>query len=245
MKIATTGFHDGELAVQRRAGVAEDAARLEGMLGPVRLDGAARFLVQRDFAVITGRDAEGRLWTSPLRGEPGFLDATESTLDVHSGLDQDDPLVGMPARQPVGLIVIDFSLRRRVRINGLLTAAGAGGFTVDVDQAFGNCPSYISPEPDMADIATADTFFLGTVHPTRGADTSHKGGPPGFLHQDGDTLWWADLPGNNMFTSLGNLTVNPEAAILLAHPGTTLQLSGTATVEWVGTERRVRFRAVR
>jgi hypothetical protein len=36
-----TGFHEGELAVQRRVGVTVEAARLEGMLAPTDL-GAAR-----------------------------------------------------------------------------------------------------------------------------------------------------------------------------------------------------------
>ena len=35
------GFHEGELAVQQRAGVRADAARLAGMLGEPDLDGGA------------------------------------------------------------------------------------------------------------------------------------------------------------------------------------------------------------
>lgn len=30
-------------------------------------------------------------------------------------------------------------------------------------------------------IATADTFFVASVHPTRGVDASHRGGNPGFV----------------------------------------------------------------
>ena len=61
------GFHDGELAVQRRAGVAAEAARLSGMLAPARLGGGlARVLADRTLAVLTGRDRDGRLWISPL-----------------------------------------------------------------------------------------------------------------------------------------------------------------------------------
>src|SRR5262245_42874314 len=60
----TAGFHHGELAVQRRAGVGDAAARLDG--------GAARFLARRRLAILTARDRDGLLWTSPLLGEPGF-----------------------------------------------------------------------------------------------------------------------------------------------------------------------------
>ena len=65
-------------------------------------------------------------------------------------------------------------------------------------------------------------------------------------------LWWPDYPGNNMFTSFGNLAVDDTAAVLVPDfgTGTSLQLSGRAAVEWVspgsvddhgGTGRRVRF----
>jgi hypothetical protein len=105
-------------------------------------------------------------------------------------------------------------------------------------------------------ITHADTFFLGTIHPTRGADASHRGGPPGFVRVDGDGVWWPDYPGNGMFNSFGNLAVDSTAALLFLDfgSGRTLHLSGTAEVEWTapgidgddgGTGRRVRFRTER
>jgi len=90
-------------------------------------------------------------------------------------------------------------------------------------------------EADAQLIRRADTFFLGTVHPERGADASHRGGPAGFVRLDGASrLWWPDYQGNNLFNSLGNLAVDPEAALLFFnfHDGQALQLSGTAGVEW-------------
>lgn len=107
---------------------------------------------------------------------------------------------------------------------------------------------------ERALIASADTFFLGTSHPMRGADASHKGGEPGFVRLgENDELWWPDYAGNNMFNSLGNLAVDPGAALLFVDftTGATVQLSGTAELEWTrpgrpgddgGTGRRVRFR---
>ncbi|HEY1572544.1 MAG TPA: pyridoxamine 5'-phosphate oxidase family protein [Pseudonocardiaceae bacterium] len=270
-----SGFHDGELDIQRRAGVSGGAARLVRMLAPARLDGGpAAFLARREFAVLTARDERGRLWTSPLLGPPGFLDGHGATLDVHGRPADTDPLRSPPTGQPVGLIAVEFAIRRRLRVNGTLTAAGRHGLTVDVDQAYGNCPSYIQQrvlEPvagttaattaregdsltpaQQAFVHGVDTFFLGTVHPTRGADASHKGGRPGFVRTDGPDLWWPDYAGNNMFNSLGNLAVDPEAALLFVDfaTGRTLHLSGTAELEWIapgsagdddGTGRRVRF----
>ncbi|WP_237721067.1 pyridoxamine 5'-phosphate oxidase family protein [Mycolicibacterium phlei] len=90
-------------------------------------------------------------------------------------------------------------------------------------------------------MAAADTLFLGTAHPTRGADASHRGGPPGFIDVTANTLSWPDYPGNNMFNSLGNLAVDPAAAVLVVDftTGTTVQVSGTGAIEWSGTDRRV------
>jgi hypothetical protein len=105
---------------------------------------------------------------------------------------------------------------------------------------------------DVALITGADTFFLGTVHPTRGADASHRGVPPGFVRVEDGQLWWPDYPGNNMFNSFGNLHVDKTAALLFVdfETGVSLHISGTAVVEWVapgvrgddgGTGRQVRF----
>lgn len=274
----TTGtFHEGELAVQRQAGVTSDAARLAGMLAPAQLGGGVtRFLADRTFAAITARDAEGTLWTSPLTGPPGFLRVAASTaLDVRARPAAGDPLRHLPADQPVGLIVIEFATRRRFRINGVLSRTSGDGLRIDVEQAYGNCPQYIQsrqlqPAPAaLRDVGPArhggtltrseadlighcDTFFIGTSHPSRGNDTSHRGGPPGLVRVEDGALWWPDYQGNNMFNTLGNLQSDPTAALLFCDfaTGRTLQLSGQATVEWTSlgipgdddlTGRRVHF----
>lgn len=281
--MTAAGFHEGERAVQRRAGTVADADRLEGMLDRPWLDGGwSRFLVGRQFAALTARDAGGRLWVSPLAGRPGMLDAHGTVLKVHTAPAAGDPLAGLPAGQPVGLIAIEFAIRRRVRINGTLDRVTDKGLVIAVEQAYGNCPQYIQmrelrqvpafglvpgagpalaegtgvrselSEEDADQIRRSDTFFLGTVHPARGADCSHRGGPVGLVRVAGSELWWPDYPGNKMFNSLGNLTVDPTAALLFAGfgSGRVLHLSGTAVIDWGtpgtpgddgGTGRRIRF----
>jgi uncharacterized protein len=253
------GFHAGEVAVQQRAGTREEAERLAPMLDPAELRGGiVAFLADRTFAAITGRDGDGRLWTSPLTGPAGFLEAVSpTTLAIHARLPEGDPLQGLPAGQQVGLVVVEFALRRRVRVNGALSATGDDTLAIEVEQAYGNCPQYIhqrvlahddTGQRDPGDvrrgaalspadtglIRAADTFFLGTTHPERGSDTSHRGGAPGFVRVDGDRLWWPDYPGNNLFNSFGNLAVDPEAALLFFDfdTGRTLQLSGAAAIDW-------------
>lgn len=254
-----TGFHNGELAVQRQAGVEAQAARLAAMVGPGQLSaGTAAFLSEATFAAMAARDRSGRLWTSPLLGPPGLLRAASPiTLQIRTELASADPLHDLPTGQPVGVIAMNFMTRRRVRINGVLTSTEAGALTVDVDQAYGNCPQYIhqrrvsvdgAPEEDrtllysgetlrpedIRLIAAADTFFLGTTHATAGGDASHRGGPPGFVRVEAGRLRWPDYPGNNMFNSFGNLAADPTAALLFIdfRAGITLQLSGAASVCW-------------
>jgi hypothetical protein len=273
------GFHEGERLVQERAGVASDAARLEGMLAPgVLSGGAAMFLAAQSFAVLVGRDHAGDLWASPLLGRPGFLNGLGQTLSVETALEPGDPLRSLPAGQPVALIALDLARRRRFRVNGWLTQVSPSQLVIEVEEAYGNCPSYIQQrsveqrwsEPGvtaqraleedgrLSDAAArivraADTFFLGTQHPRRGADASHKGGNTGFVRIGGTDLLWPDYAGNNMFNSLGNLEADPAAGLLFLDfaEGRVLQLSGAAELEWrqadetagdASTGRWVRFR---
>lgn len=258
--MSATGFHEGEIATQRRAGVVAEAKRLETMLDSTRISaGATRFLASQRFAALSGRDRDGVLWISPMLGAPGFLHARDAVLHVSAVPRDGDPLEQMQTGQQVGLIAIDFPARRRLRVNGTLLETDTPGMTIGVDQSYGNCPKYIHPHAidlstfaaappstrvsratlldpaDRAMIEEADTFFLGTTHPTRGNDASHRGGPPGFVRVDSaGHIWWPDFPGNNMFNSFGNLAVDDEAALLFLDFGTgaTLHLTGTARVRW-------------
>lgn len=257
-------FHDGELEVQRRAGLSEEAARLEGMMVPTTgfSRGMRTVLGQRRSAVLTASDAAGRLWCSPLIGPEGFLDARGTWLGIHAEPDRDDPLHQMEAGQDVGVLSVDFATRRRLRMNGHLVARDKGTLLVDVEQAYGNCPAYIhervvefdakqgeSPaeigdltrrstslsQEDVATIAAADTFFVGSRHGSAGADASHKGGRPGFVRSDGDVVWWPDYAGNNMFNTLGNIAASPATALLFLDFARrrVVQISGRARIEWI------------
>lgn len=268
--MARTGFHAGEVEVQRRAGVRAVAESRAGMLHPADLhDGLIRFLAERTFAPLAGRDGEGRLWVTALEGPEGFLEAGSDWVRVHAVPRKGDPLHGLPTGQTVGLIAIEFASRRRFRLNGTLVGTGDDWLEIALDQAFGNCPKYIHPRalqlvgesaetaahsesssalsPEQEDLLrAADTFFLGTAHPDRGNDVSHKGGPAGFVELRDGALWWPDLVGNDMFNSFGNLAVDGTAALFFPDfaTGRTLHLSGRATVEWeaaTDTGRAVRF----
>ena len=271
------GFHEGERGVQDRAGLGAEAARLEGMLEPHALSpGASAFLSAQTFAVLASRDAMSRLWSSPLSGPAGFLRGDVDTVQVLQVPAPGDPLHQVRVGAHAALLAFDPSRRRRLRVNGSVVAAAAGAFAVRVVETFGNCPAYIERRvlaPAVAASATtesaltadgfltstasgivqaADTFFLGSEHPIRGADASHKGGPAGFVRVEGHDVLWPDFAGNNMFNSLGNISVDSSAAVLFIdfERGVQVQLSGTAVLEWTSrpthptdfvTGRQVRF----
>ncbi|WP_205124452.1 pyridoxamine 5'-phosphate oxidase family protein [Tsukamurella sputi] len=244
-------FHEGERAVHHRAGLEAQAARHARMLEQrVFSPGMVRFTAARSAVFLTARDGSGMLWTSPVRGLPGFCHGEASTLTVGAAPGADDPLYDLAAGQRVGALFIDFAARRRLRVNGVLTDSGPDGLRVTVEQVYGNCPQYIDREADgelprpaatstqrtpsltpvhRAVLARAGTFILGTTHPLRGPDASHRGGSPGFVRLDGAELWWPDYPGNNVFNSLGNLESDSDAAMYFPG-GAGLHVSGTARV---------------
>jgi len=175
----------------------------------------------------------------------------------------------------IGLLVIDLVTRRRMRINGDADIQSDGIIRIHTKQAYFNCPKYIQTrhleteaiagsKPSEINraasltlqqqpwIAQADTFFIASFHPESGADVSHRGGNPGFVHAlDSNKLLFPDYSGNNMFNTLGNLFVNPRAGLLFIdfETGDTLQLTGKTQIIWdaeriiqfVGAERLIEF----
>jgi len=248
-------FHDGELEIQRRAGVL-DEARAVGRIVASRVPaGAARFLAGQRLAVASSLEAGGRVWASLLSGPAGFISAVDAELlRLATQPAESDPLArNLRARPELGLLVLDPWTRQRMRFNGRGLLSPEGVFLL-VRQAYGNCPKYIhrrrlwdgplhAAEPQVgavltprqqAWIAAADTFFIASFHPQGGADASHRGGPAGFVQVLGPSrLAFADYPGNNMFNTLGNLSVYPQAGLLFVDfvSGDLLQLAGRARVE--------------
>jgi hypothetical protein len=136
-----------------------------------------------------------------------------------------------------GILAIDLSSRRRLRINGAVERISADEIGVLVRESVPNCPKYIQrrqprevfstpqrrtpsesgctlDEERRGLVGRADTAFVGSLHPTRGVDTSHRGGAPGFIQVvDPTTLLVPDYPGNSMFMTLGNFEVDSRASL--------------------------------
>jgi predicted pyridoxine 5'-phosphate oxidase superfamily flavin-nucleotide-binding protein len=253
-------FHDGERAVQRRAGVERDAARVGRVIMSWIPREYAGFLTSQTFVVLAGHDARGRPWASLMAGQAGFARVLGHRRLLMAGqLAATDPLAAAfePPGGSIGILAIQPETRSRVRLNG----AGQrtpDGILVEVTEVFGNCRKFIQqrlpghgldppPRPrrppgtgldayQAALIRGADTFFIASSHPQRGADVSHRGGRPGFVEisDDAGTLRFPDYPGNRMFQTLGNITIDPHASLLFAdwQTGSALQLTGRARIVW-------------
>lgn len=270
-------FHSGEIAVQTQAGVREEAQRLCTVLSNTIGSAAQAFLCAQHLAVASTVDANGKVWASLLTGQPGFVQVlNEQTLQVDANFVPGDRLKqNLYDNAQIGLLAIDLTNRRRLRLNGKAEIQAEKKIIVQIQQAFFNCPKYIqirhvetevveaTEKPEILTkealnetnrhwITTADTFFIASFHPESGADASHRGGYPGFVQvANSNKLVFPDYAGNNMFQTLGNLVVNPNAGLLFVdfEYGHTLQLTGKAEVVWdakrlrtfAGAQRLVEF----
>jgi hypothetical protein len=77
------------------------------------------------------------------------------------------------------------------------------------------------------------------IGPAAGADISHRGGRPGFVRAEGNTLFIPDYRGNGYFNTLGNLLGEPRASLLFIdfESGDVLQLQGLASIDWSAADR--------
>ncbi|WP_020683963.1 pyridoxamine 5'-phosphate oxidase family protein [Marinobacterium rhizophilum] len=260
-KLDSTPFspwHAGEKQLQARAGVAErmDVHGPRAILDQIP-EQHRLFYGQLPFVLLGTVDDSGRPWATLLEGAPGFAHAlTPEQLCLDAQPNADDPATaGLHPGAAVGLLGIELHTRRRNRVNGHITALNHQGFTLAVEQAFGNCPQYIqlrqlsglAAEPaqpaaverlngldDAArdQIRGADTFFVASYAELddgrRAVDLSHRGGRAGFVRVRNNRLTIPDFAGNQYFNTLGNLLLNPRAGLLFIDftTGDLLQLSG-------------------
>jgi hypothetical protein len=253
-------FHSGEIAIQTRAGVREEAEQISRFIRNTIKPAALEFVRAQQIAIASTIAVDGMIWASLLTGSPGFLRIlNEQTVQIDELSSFSDILYqNLHSNSLIGLLIIDLSNRKRLRLNGNITMQQSGILQVQIQQSFFNCPKYIQTrylkttalktqqrpevqtrsmlnESDERWIAQADTFFIASTHPQQGTDASHRGGYPGFVQVvNSHTLLFPDYAGNNMFQTLGNLAVNPKAGLLFIdfEHGHTLQLTGQATILW-------------
>jgi len=261
-------WHRGELAVQARVGA---LARMDEVgrhvVRTFMPDQHRTFFAQLPFLVVGSVDAQGFPWASLVCGPPGFATSPDPhTLRIAAHPLAADPLAAaLRLDASLGVLGIELPTRRRNRLNGHVTSLDATGFTVVVEQSFGNCAQYVQrrsyasppaslPQAVCAEpfsglpgaaqdlVESCDTCFVASYARAEtsgrpGVDVSHRGGRPGFLGvADDGAIVVPDYAGNSFFNTLGNLLVNPLAALLVIDfaTGDLLQLVGTTEIVWDG-----------
>ncbi|MCX7364335.1 MAG: pyridoxamine 5'-phosphate oxidase [Alphaproteobacteria bacterium] len=213
-------FHRDEITAQSLAG---HVAKGRAAIRPFMPDQHREFFALLPYLFTATLDQRGWPMASLLSGRAGFAHSPDpATLRIDALPAPDDPAAsGFAVGAPIGVIGLDFTTRRRNRLNGRIAATDAGGLGVEVEQSFGNCPQYIqrrlpTERPKAANaveplagldeaarrtISAADTLFVASrsrpeAGPDGGLDMSHRGGNPGFVGIEGDTLVIPDFRGN-------------------------------------------------
>ncbi|KAK5098234.1 hypothetical protein LTS08_006367 [Lithohypha guttulata] len=143
-------------------------------------------------------------------------------------------------------------------VNGTRGTTGNAQLVLHITQSLGNCPKYLNKKhitsyatakprllsdspilsvEAISHIQSADTIFIASAGP-EDMDCNIRGGPPGFIRiiqqetQTQSVLIWPEYSGNNLYQTLGNLTLDARAGIVVPNfqTGTILYLSGTTEV---------------
>jgi uncharacterized protein len=180
-------FNPDELAAQALAG---GGPRGAGGIRHSMPEQHRLFFAQLPYIFVAGIDTAGWPLATLLTGRPGFVQSPHpSALSIAALPEVGDPAAtALVPDRDVAILGIDFSTRRRNRVNGRILSRNAHGIDVAVDQSFGNCPQYIQlrnlagdpraetaaaasaavesfgplDEAAQASIAGADTFFVAS-----------------------------------------------------------------------------------
>lgn len=254
-------FHSGERTVHNILGIQKIAKSASTMIQSKMTRKFMKFLNGQNSFMISSMDQNGRVWSSFLAGNPGMIQATEADIvKINTKINEHDPLFSnISQNKEVGILVIDFASRIRVRINGEISVVYPDGkFEIKIEQVFGNCPKYIQArrfkykavegivntefhpcntlsKNQQNWISESDTFIIASSSSEGKMDISHRGGMPGFVYvMNEKTIMFPDYSGNMLFNTLGNIVQNPNVGLLFFdfNNGDTLQITGEASIIW-------------
>ena len=209
-------FHKGEQEIQKKLGVRESMEKfgrkvIRGYLPEQHRE----FYHQLPFIFVGHTDQDGWPWASVVVGGEGFITSRDNTqLEVNIL-----PLDGDPLHQTIeakgsriGVLGMEPQSRRRNRLTGAINTVDNSGFTLDIQQTFGNCPQYIQTRDmefidsnrsghsrttfDTLDerarqlISRSDTFFVASSAAKPKAESSAK---PSSENVPTDESYGADI----------------------------------------------------
>jgi predicted pyridoxine 5'-phosphate oxidase superfamily flavin-nucleotide-binding protein len=260
-------FHLAEIAVQKRLGIDKLVAQnSKGFIRAVMPEQHRRFFCELPFVIIGLVDNHGYPWPIPMFGQTGFIQSPNNTTLHFTKL----PSLLQPLAlefftgQKIGLLGIQFSTKRRNRVNGVIQTIDDKSFSVQVEQSFGNCPKYIQKRELPSEnhqfveristvmddntimlIESADTFFISSrtknfsADKRSGIDTSHRGGKAGFVKVVNNKLKFPDYKGNGFFNTLGNIESDNRVGLFFPDflTGNGVFITGNAHILWGNREK--------
>lgn len=261
-------FHIGEQQVQEKFGVRDKMENFgKRVIRDHMPQQHQSFYQQLPFLIAGCIDDSGAPWVSFIYGQAGFIQSPDDkTLTIKPNFAIGDPVQNLLTTQKhVALLGIELPTRRRNRLSTFVRSKDEDQLELEVIQSFGNCPQYIQSretieiehtqtaqkiESNQLDlemselISTSDTFFVASHYDDKskqrnnGADVSHRGGKPGFVKVEQNTLTIPDYLGNFHFNTLGNFVVNPKAGLLFIdfEKGHVLSLTGHVEIIWKSDE---------
>jgi hypothetical protein len=226
-------FHEGEHHIQEIMGVRENSDALSSMIRNTIPRVASDFLEKLNFSAIVISTSKDDLFSTTVYNTKQFITIININticinLEKHSFM----PDYFFEKKElNIGMIGLDFNQTMRIRINGKGIIKD-NELYININEIYSNCPKYIKKRVLNKELKTVkkqtfietnelnnditkvinniDTFFLSSSNNEKGLDISHKGGEKGFLKILSNTqLEFLDMPGNNLYNSLGNIYTNP------------------------------------
>ena len=195
-------------------------------------DGARRWLA-RATLMCAAIDRHDAIDVGLAGGAPGFVDGSDPSVLRFRRDDLDDPGRVTRGAGFGGLFLVP-GLRETLRINGRVEQLGEE-IAVRVEECYLHCakalirshfwdPAGYEAGADAAGVAEllpqARLIALATADGQHRADLSPKGDPAGLLiRQDGESVLFADRPGNRRTDSFLNILSRPRVALLALVPG--------------------------
>lgn len=253
-------YHEGELEVQVLTGEQAIASKLSSLIQNTVPTRALGFVRQQSVIWIGISGMDGLPCSFPLFGPPGFVNpGNKKQIEINLEANHSIPDLWhstMLTGKSIACLIIDFSTRSRLRINGVIRKMSETQLIIDIHEAYPNCPKYIRKreiqhkptyseftltasgiklnEQTKSMINCSDTAFVASTA-KKGADVSHRGGEKGFIKFFKENkILVPDYKGNSMFNTLGNFQNNPHGGITLVdfNQGYYLQLTGKINIDF-------------
>lgn len=153
-----TMYHSESRRLQDRFDTRRLADRIEERIVRERIDEDDRaFIEARDMFFLATADRDGKPQCSYKGGDPGFVRVLDERTLAFPSFDGNGmylSLGNLAANPQVGLLFVDFSGQRRLRLNGIATVDPEDPFLAEYPRAqavvrvratevFPNCPRYI------------------------------------------------------------------------------------------------------